>query len=92
MPSLREFGLPSRGYEFARNHEVEAEHSITRRPLKQAARVTAAPIWSSLREFQAVLRSRAYSLPNLQLRRSYFPGYGSRPPCGDAISAALLYF
>ena len=55
-----------------RNYESSGEHSITSSPRTQAAGATPDPLRSSLRELQALQRSRACGLSHLRLRRSYF--------------------
>src|SRR6266568_1655411 len=68
-----------------RNYESNGEHSITNGPRTQAAGATPDPVRSSLRELQALLRSRACGLSDLQLRRSYFTSNRTRPSRVDAI-------
>jgi hypothetical protein len=55
-----------------RNYESNGEHSIASGSRTQAAGATPDPLRSSLHELQALLRSRACSLSDLQLRGSYF--------------------
>jgi hypothetical protein len=55
-----------------RNYESSGEHSITSSPRTQAAGATPDPLRSSLRELQALQRSRACGLSHVRLRRSHF--------------------
>jgi len=54
-----------------RNYEASGEHSVRSSPRTQAAGARHEPLRSSLRELQALLRSRACGLSDLQLLRSY---------------------
>jgi hypothetical protein len=68
-----------------RNYESNGEHSIASGSRTQAAGATPDPLRSSLHELQALLRSRACSLSDLQLRGSYFTITGLVPSHVDAI-------
>jgi hypothetical protein len=84
-PDHREFDSHRKDTSYERNRDHSTQHGVTRIPRTKAARPRTDPLRSPMRELQAVLRSRADSLPDLQLRRSHFHDDWPRSSRGNAV-------